>query len=44
MDCSRLSKECTDKDVARELEGLGTQLAEKTVKLEELFQIIDETP
>ena len=42
MDCSRLSKECTDRDVARELVGLGTQLAEKAEKLEKLFQIIDE--
>jgi hypothetical protein len=42
MDCSRLSKECTDRKVARELVGLGTQLAEKAENLEKLFQIIDE--
>ncbi len=43
MDCSRLSKECTDKEVARELVGLGTQLAEKAAKLEKLYEIIEAT-
>lgn len=43
MDCSRLSKECSDKDVARELVGLSTQLAEKAAKLERLYEIIEAT-
>lgn len=43
MDCSRLSKECSDKDVARELVGLSTQLTEKAAKLERLYEIIEAT-
>lgn len=43
MDCSRLSKECADKEVAKELEGRGIQQAEKAQKLEELYEIIDAT-
>lgn len=40
--CSRLAKDCTDKNIANELEGIGADLAEKAKKLDELFKLIDE--
>jgi hypothetical protein len=37
MKCSQLATDCSDKNIANELEGIGVQLAEQARKLDTLL-------
>ena len=39
--CARLADECTDKKISNELEGISVELAQKSRKLDDLFQLIE---
>jgi hypothetical protein len=43
IQCQKLAAESKDKDIANELESVGTELAEKARKLEELYMIVEAT-
>lgn len=41
--CSRLAKDCSDRQTANELEGISADLAENARSLDDLFNLIDKT-
>ena len=41
LECTRLSKDCPDIKVSRDLEGIGTRLAEKAKEIDQLFNSSD---
>jgi hypothetical protein len=41
--CRRLATETNDPDIAKELEGVATDLSDKAAKLENLYEIIEAT-
>lgn len=40
--CSQLAKDCTDKKIANELEGISVHLAEKARQIDHLFDVFNE--
>ena len=39
--CSQCAKDCADRQVAKELEEIGVDLAQKAEKLKDLFKVLD---
>jgi hypothetical protein len=43
LHCSKLAKNCSDRQTANELEGISADLAENARNLDDLFNLMDKT-